>query len=291
MHSDPEERLSHQRPKKNSYWGIAVVIIAIIAAIYFFSIAQPDTPTDIQAETAAPSLPQVAIKPTPEELPPAPDIPLPLEPEIVPDDAVEQVLTPELTLETSDKELRNDLSGADSSSMLVSVLANNNLIERSAGAIDGFSRGAVPYKALPLKPPAQKFSVQTAGDQLYIDPASYQRYDSYAQTIGELNTATLATLFVKFRPLLEQAYASLGYPGEDFDNALIRTLDRVLATPKVEQPIELVKKEAMYLYADPELESLSEMQKLLLRMGPANINLIKEKAKNLRRTLLDTPKP
>ncbi len=289
MHSDPEERLSHQRPKKKPYLGIAVVAIAIIAAVYFLGIHQADAPTPTQVEKTAP-LPQVAAA-TPIDVPPAPDIPTPLEPEISPDQEAEKIVVPEITLETSDNELRKDLSGAGNSSVLAKVLANNNLIERSASVIDGLSRGAVPYKALPLKPPTQKFSVQAVGDQLYMDTAGYQRYDTYAQTIGELNTATLATVFVKFRPLLEQAYASLGYPGENFDNALIRALDRVLATPKIEQPIELRKREAMYLYADPRLESLSEMQKLLLRMGPANIDLIQQQAKNLRSTLLNSTKP
>jgi hypothetical protein len=255
----------------------------IIVGVYFFSSTQ--TPT-VEAPLAI--APPVRIS-TPEpaiELPPAPDIPK--KPEPAPVAVNEEPAIPPVTLETSDEELRNGLSTQSTSVLLSTALANENLIERSVSVVDSLSRGALPFKALPITPPSEKFSVLTVDDQDYMNTESYHHYDSYAQTIGELDTQTLTSNFNRFRPLLEQAYAGLGYPAQDFDNALIRTLDRVLATPQLREPIALKKKESVYIYADTQVEQLTEMQKLLLRMGPDNLALIQAQAKDLREALLGT---
>ena len=68
---------------------------------------------------------------------------------------------------------------------------------------------------------------------------------------------------------------------------MIRALDRVLLTPEITEPIELKRKEAIYQYADPELEELTDLQKQLLRMGPDNIDKVKRQAAALRAALLD----
>jgi hypothetical protein len=122
---------------------------------------------------------------------------------------------------------------------------------------------------------------------MYMNPVSYQRYDGYAETIASLDTPTLVETFHTLRPLYEEAYGQLGLNPDDFDNALIRALDRVLATPEIEEPIALTRKSVMYKYADPQLEELTPMQKQLLRMGPDNIRRIKEQARALREGLLN----
>jgi hypothetical protein len=119
-----------------------------------------------------------------------------------------------------------------------------------------------------------------------MDPAGYRRYDAYATAIAELDTELLADTFHRFRPLLEGAYGALGYSPGDMDNALIRALDRVLATPEISDPIPVKKVEAVYKYVDPSLEKLPAVQKQLLRMGPDNVAKIKNQAAALRRALL-----
>ena len=72
----------------------------------------------------------------------------------------------------------------------------------------------------------------------------------------------------------------------DFDNAVVRTLDLILATPEIGEPIALKPKSTKYIYADPALESLSDVQKQLLRMGPDNVRRIKQQAQSVRTGLL-----
>ena len=278
MQSNPENRISPRQRRSKSYWGWVTVGAIVIIGVYFLSNGQ--APTTEVALTATPSVEMP--KPEP-ELPPAADIPRKPEP---PAAVVSEEPPP--TLETSDQELREGLSTQSSSVLFNTALANENLIERSVSIVDVLSRGALPFKALPITPPSEKFSVHTIDGEHYMNVESYHRYDSYAQTISELDSQTLTRTFERFRPLLEQSYAGLGYPADDFDNALIRALDRVLATPQLRKPIVLKKKESVYIYADTEIEQLTEMQKLLLRMGPDNIALIQAQAKDLRDALLGT---
>ena len=81
-------------------------------------------------------------------------------------------------------------------------------------------------------------------------------------------------------------YAGLGYAPQKFDNAVIRALDRILATPEVEDPPAVVPVGGIYKFADPDLEQLAPVQKLLLRMGPDNAEVVRAKAAELRAALL-----
>jgi len=280
MHSDPEERLSGTEKRHRPYWILiaAATFILVISYLLFTG----NTPDPVQATRPS----AISTKPPPAELalPPAPDIPIPERaPEPPEEEATADV---EITLEDSDKELQVMLADASNSELFKRALSSEDLVARCAGVVDGISRGRVPYKALPLKPPTEKFSVIKIENQHFIDPASYHRYDIYAAAIAGLNVEPLVSVFNRFRPLMEQAYAGLGYKEEEFDNALIRSLDRVLATPDLHEPIAVKRKEAIYLHADSQLEALTDVQKLLLRMGPDNVALIKSKASELRTGLL-----
>ena len=100
------------------------------------------------------------------------------------------------------------------------------------------------------------------------------------------NHCRIMAAFHRYRPLIEQAYEEFGYSAEDMDNALIRSLDYVLATPEPAVPIALIRKEAVFQFSDPELEQLPPLQKQLLRMGPENSARIKQWVEKLRQGLL-----
>jgi hypothetical protein len=56
----------------------------------------------------------------------------------------------------------------------------------------------------------------------------------------------------------------------------------LLETPELQGPVVLVRPNVLYLYADPELESRSSGQKLLMRMGPRHTASIKQSLRALR---------
>ena len=76
-----------------------------------------------------------------------------------------------------------------------------------------------------------------------------------------------------------------GYPEGEFNDRLLAIIDELLATPEVSDPVQLIKPEAYFLFADPELEALSAGQKILLRMGSANAGRVKSKLLEVRAAL------
>jgi hypothetical protein len=285
MQADPGERIgAGGEGSIPSLPILAVVVVVVALGVWVFfgrgeAVPEPESSAP-QVETES----QPVAAPEPEI---TPDIPEP-EPEVAPAPAPEPTSPPEpvIALQYSDEPLRDALRPVLDSELLASALQAENLVERSAAVIDGLSRGVIRHKLLPLTPPDARFPVITEGSQALMDPTGYRRYDPYVNAIDALDTQALVVIFNRFRPLLEEAYALLGYEAEEFDNALVRGLDRVIDAPVVEGLIEVRKVEAVYKFEDPGLEQLPGVHRQLLRMGPQNTRRIKAKARSLREALL-----
>jgi len=89
-------------------------------------------------------------------------------------------------------------------------------------------------------------------------------------------------VYLRFYPLFQKAYQDLGYPTGYFNDRLVKVIDMLLATPQIAAPIDLVRPNVMYVYADPKVESLPAGQKLLIRMGTDNAAVVKAKLMELR---------
>lgn len=294
MQANPDDQLT--RHKKSGGLPIRPLVLgaaalAVLAALFWPR--QDDTPPEpVDAATAG-------AAPEREALPPAEDIPRPApaeEPEAppaAPESPAEPAPEPLPPLEESDPVVREALQdvGADNG-LFAPLLERENLVSSLGALVDGSSRGVIMRKLLPVEAPEAPFPVTKTDDGLTImDPAGYQRYNPYALAIAGLDTQTMAEQFHRLRPLFETGWQQLGLAPEDFDNAVIRTLDRILATPELEGPVALEQEAVMYTYADPELEALTPLQKQLLRMGPANLRMIKAQARELREALLGANSP
>jgi hypothetical protein len=89
------------------------------------------------------------------------------------------------------------------------------------------------------------------------------------------------------QPLFDAAYAELGYPGRSFDNALRQAISNVLDAQVVGGTILLTQPSVNYHFADPRLENLSDLEKLLIRMGPENTGKVQQKVRELVDSLED----
>ena len=196
-----------------------------------------------------------------------------------------------MTLEESDEPVQAALAPLVTDSALAPALDNSDLLLRAASLIDASSQGRAFHEVLKLPQPDGDFAVVERDGAHYMDPASHQRYDAYAQAIASLDPQALAENFHTFRPLLEQAYASLGYRGEDMDNALVRALDQVIDAPVLQHPAKLEQDVTTWHYTDESLEDLPSLAKLMLRMGPENQALVQAHARAIRAALLAPASP
>lgn len=304
MQANRNQRLSeeNQRQRHSTQTIVTAIAVLILAVFAWITLRGDREPPSEPVAVKAPA--PVPTSPSEPEKPPAPDIPVtvdatePATPDTgtetdtpentkAPEEEASEPDEPPLTLANSDARLREQLEGKLPDGMPAAVLGNSNLIERGAAAIDSVRRGLVPDKLLNLPRPKGAFKVRSVEGRTVIDPQSYRRYDDMVMSLVDAPIAPAVNAFQRFRPLLEQAYAALGYPADDMDNALIAALDEILATPVVDEAVAVERSEAVWAYERDDLESLSLLQKQLLRTGPENVRRLQDKARGLREALLN----
>ncbi len=176
-------------------------------------------------------------------------------------------------LDQMDDFLRPLLAALSSRPELVKWLATDDLIGQLAAALDQASAGGSPARDFKVIAPSSSFVPANRGGRRSIDPASYKRYDGLVQTVTAIDASSVAKIYKTIRPRLNDAYQRMGNPTGDVDRALQQSLDILLDTPVVKDPIALVEGDgAGWVYADDDLEALHPTQKQLLRMGSANVD-------------------
>lgn len=164
-------------------------------------------------------------------------------------------------------------------------LVEGDVLRRCAIVTDNLSEGVSPRAQLGFLAPSRPFSAVTKDGRSVIDPASYQRYDEFADAVASVDAATLARAYRELHGPLEGIYRALGYPGASLDAVVARALHRIGAAPLRDGDVDVVGQRGVYAFADPRLEELGAVEKHLLRMGPRNTRLLQAKAHELERAL------
>jgi hypothetical protein len=252
--------------------GAAAVVAVLAAGVGYYMHAHRPLPS-------APSAPLSAV------VEPAPTIAHPL-PE--PGKAGAPA-APLPALNESDATLLEALSKLSSASAVKEYLQPENVVRHLVVTIDNLPRQKVAVEKRPTTPVPGSFAA--TGDELHatLDKHNFDRYKPMVAVIHDLDTQTLAAAYIHFYPLFQQSYQDLGYPNGYFNDRLVQVIDLMLATPQPSEPIELVRPNVMYTFADPALESRPAGQKLLMRMGPENAAVIKAKLTELRAIIAAAP--
>jgi hypothetical protein len=193
-------------------------------------------------------------------------------------------------LEDSDAPFGEALAAA-AGTPIGQFLVPESLIRHIVVSIDNLPRQKVAVDKRPIAPTAGLFSVD--GDELHatIDNQNYQRYTPMIDALKKIDTQRLMAAYQHFYSLFQKAYQDLGYPNGYFNDRVVQVIDMLLATPQLKDPIELVRPNVMYVFADPALEARPAGQKLLLRMGPDNAAAVKAKLTEIRALIIAAPKP
>ena len=190
------------------------------------------------------------------------------------------------TAAETDARLRAAGAKLSSRPELAEWLKQSGLLERWVVVTDNLSEDVSPRKQLGFVGPAKGFQAQQKRGRIYIDPRSYARYDTFADVVASIDANGFAALVRDLHPLLQAAYHALGYPGRNVDTAAAQALQRIVAAPAVEGPVELkLGQGALYLVADEKLEKQGPVEKHFLRMGPRNTKLLQAKAKEIAQAL------
>jgi len=170
--------------------------------------------------------------------------------------------------------------------MVRRLLGEGDLLRRWAIVTENVAGDVVPRKPLSALALPEPFSVVRRGGAIFIDPRSYLRYDAVGDAVASLDPGAFALAYAALRPALETAYRGLGYPDGSIDRVTARALARLERAAPRDGEIELVEGPGtIYAFADPRLETLGDVEKQLLRMGPRNGRILQEKAREISRAL------
>ena len=201
------------------------------------------------------------------------------------------------SLGESDKVVQGTLLGLVGREAVLRFFNVGDYIRRFVVTVDNLPSKRAAVRLWPVNPTPGQFLVTKTGDTTTLSAENFKRYEPFVRLVQSVDTAKAVALYVRFYPLIQQAYEELGYPGKYFNDRLIEVIDHLLATPdiagpirltlpKVEGSIKLDRPWVLYEFADPALESRSAGQKILLRMGIDNAERLKAKLRDLRSKLV-----
>ncbi len=283
----------------NRQWmfGAAIALILILVALYFVVFWEPGREVQRDADASQPvDIESRDVVPARQEYmpPPSPALPPHLSGTGSPVSVVapigsESPKTRKLpALDYSDDEVLDALGSLSPVLDWYIWLYTDEVARKFVTAIDNLAAGKVANKSISIPKPAKAFKGTQVADKQFIDPATYERYNAYAEIFEALDNDDLVAVYSYYFPLLEEAYLELGY-SEDrrFHGAMIQAIDMILSAPVINGEIELVPRTSvLYKYADPSLESLPEVHRQLLRMGPRNTMIIQAKLGALKQALI-----
>ena len=179
---------------------------------------------------------------------------------------------------------RAALEGASPNPLFRSWLAGD-LVRRWVTITANLAENESPRTPLKALAPAGHFSTVERGDQLAIAPQSYARYDAFADAIGSIDAGAVASVYRRLHPVLEAAWRAMGMSARPLDGAAARALRRIAGAKVVDGDVLVRPGDNGYVFADPDLEALGEVDKHLLRMGPRNERILKAKARAILEAL------
>jgi hypothetical protein len=130
-----------------------------------------------------------------------------------------------------------------------------------------------------------------------VAPGNDARYAPFVAFVGSVDASKAVDLYRRMYPTLEASYRELGFVKQPLNAGVLEVVDLLLATPEPAQPPKVVLTEVKgpiaaprpwtrYEYQDPKFERLAAGQKMLLRVGADNRNVLKAKLQQVRQQLL-----
>lgn len=272
--------------KQTSYgsWIAAIVVVAAVVAagVYLVRMAMhPDTsvsnPSTVAPTTTSLTAPVSAASTVQHPITQAASGPAPASTASLP------------ALVDSDASVLDALSTLASGGDLRSLLVPSQIISRVVATVDALPRQSFgSTNILPLRTPKGSMQTSVANGITLIDARNNDRYASYIAVLENVDPQALVAWYKRNYPLFQQAYRELGYPHGYFNDRALAAIDDMLAAPELHDPIAVARVDSHYVFVDPRLQSLSNGQKLMVRLGPENEAQFKAKLRMIRALLAGT---
>lgn len=287
MQVNQEDRIAPQeRPAgANALAIVAIVVVLLLCggAYYYFSSQEPVEPEMVEVIELPDIIPNEPLI-TETQIP---EVIIEAEPVIVEEVVIAPQVEPLPKLSESDEFVNLKTIEMADGMKIEPLMVEKDLVRHFVVFVDNLAQGELARKVSPLKAPNRVFTVSEITNKTYLNPDSYHRYDLYADFVSNLNEEQLTKTYKELTPLLSQAFEELGYGDMDFNDRMVEAINIMLDAPIIDSPIELDGVSVNYQFVDPQLESLPNAQKLLIRMGPENSKKVKAALRKLKKNLAE----
>lgn len=202
-------------------------------------------------------------------------------------------------------ELAPALIGLIGTKAFHALFLEDDLSRRVVATVDNLGRDSAPASLWPVVPAEGRFETRKSDGPVQIEFISAANAARYAPHVLLLETISLPELVRTYRavyPLLQRSHAELGLPQRSFHVRLLDVLDLLSRTPEPPSPVAVVPPDirgpiqplrpwVLYAYADPDLESLTAGQKILLRMDSVQRKRVLARLSELRTLLAAAGQP
>ncbi|HEY0823491.1 MAG TPA: DUF3014 domain-containing protein [Ramlibacter sp.] len=238
---------------------------------------------------------QQALAPQPQPGPPVPDAPAVAAP-----GAVVRYPVPASGKPVDAQDLPAALAGLLGARAAATFLQAGDFPRRFAATVDSLAREHSPPSVWPVLATPGRFLVQEGPEGPVVAAENSERYAPLVLLASTVDAPSAAGLYRRMYPLLQKAYAELGFGQRHLNDRVVEVIDLLLATPEApEAPrLQLLAVRGTvpsqqpwlrYQFQDPALEALSAGQKVLVRVGPVNRQRLKSKLAELRTQLAGPP--
>ncbi|WP_237062831.1 MULTISPECIES: DUF3014 domain-containing protein [Microbulbifer] len=269
--------MSEENSSRGWIIGLAVVVLVALGAYFYLTSApEPEAPPPTVSEPEPEPEPGLELEPEPE-----PEVADTSEPEPAPEP--ERELPP---LNESDEEVRKDLLSLAPDGALGRWLVSDEVIRKWVAAVNAASSGQMMAKNRPYKSPRGSLAVEEQGATgMTLSEDNYRRYDTPVRLLANMDNDAAMALYRFWYPRLAEAFGELGMPDKTFHSQVLKAIDVALDAPEADQPIQLVRPSVYFKFADPKMERLPGVHKLMIRMGPDNAARVQEKLRALKSEL------
>jgi len=270
--------------KQTAYgsWVIAIIVLAaiVLAGVYLVRMAlHPATPA------ANSALPAPAAASTAAPASAAPTIQHPIAQANAGPAPASTAPLP--TLADSDSSVLDALASLADGGNVRALLVSDQIIARVVATVDALPRQSIgSTHILPLHTPQGTMVTRQANGVTLIDARNADRYKPYIAVLQSVDPHALVAWYKHNYPLFQQAYRELGYPHGYFNDRALVAIDDMLAAPDLHDPVAVKRDGPHYVLVDPQLQSLSNGQKLMVRLGPENEAQFKAKLRMIRTLLV-----
>lgn len=173
-------------------------------------------------------------------------------------------------LDASDEFVKNKLLALKWKPGLAALFVNEEMIRRFVVQVDNIAQGRIVLEQNLFRGLKTDFKVIAAGENYQLDPKNYSRYEPYLALLESVPASEVGNVYRELYPLLQGAYAELGYGDVQFHDTLQKAFKVLINAPEVSDSPTLTLNSVYYSFANAETEQLNLAQKQMIRLGQKN---------------------